>query len=340
MTEAPIWPGVAENLYQAASLASVESDGTWMMPSALTPRCSSSEFTSMAGMSTDTGRERGSDGPRALPPPGPVAPAAARAGCCACAWALITKPTAATPPMTRRTPTIPATRARRLPGLLGGGREPFCGQETTTRNPAMRRHPASPNAVVPPAIFPRGCYSRSLMINAEQAVACMCRQWALPYGPRRLRGPVLRLPDAWGGSMNMRTAMARARLSGILTAVGFGILTLLVSAAVSACTTSSSTATLPSSSPSHSDSATPTASPSATRTTVTPSTSASHSASPSASPSATRSTSASPLPTAAPPTGGGGTAGFQDVALLGLGGAAILAGAGSLAYRRKIIRNR
>jgi LPXTG-motif cell wall-anchored protein len=31
---------------------------------------------------------------------------------------------------------------------------------------------------------------------------------------------------------------------------------------------------------------------------------------------------------------------LQDTVLLGLGGIAILAGAGSIAYRRKIIRNR
>jgi hypothetical protein len=42
----------------------------------------------------------------------------------------------------------------------------------------------------------------------------------------------------------------------------------------------------------------------------------------------------------APATGGGGTAGFQDTLLLGVGGAAILAGAGSIAYRRRVIRSR
>jgi hypothetical protein len=50
--------------------------------------------------------------------------------------------------------------------------------------------------------------------------------------------------------------------------------------------------------------------------------------------------SASPLPSAPPAAGGGGTAGFQDALLLGLGVAALLAGAGSLAYRRRLTRNR
>jgi hypothetical protein len=50
--------------------------------------------------------------------------------------------------------------------------------------------------------------------------------------------------------------------------------------------------------------------------------------------------SASPFPSAAPATGGGGTAGFQDALLLGFGVAALLAGAGSLAYRRLLTRKR
>ena len=50
--------------------------------------------------------------------------------------------------------------------------------------------------------------------------------------------------------------------------------------------------------------------------------------------------SASPFPSAAPVTGGGGTAGFQDALLLGFGVAALLAGAGSLAYRRRLTRKR
>jgi hypothetical protein len=50
--------------------------------------------------------------------------------------------------------------------------------------------------------------------------------------------------------------------------------------------------------------------------------------------------SASPFPSAAPATGGGGTAGFQDALLLGSGVVALLVGASSLAYRRRLTRNR
>jgi LPXTG-motif cell wall-anchored protein len=46
------------------------------------------------------------------------------------------------------------------------------------------------------------------------------------------------------------------------------------------------------------------------------------------------------VPTAAPVTGGGGTAGFQDTLLLVAGLAAIVAGAGSIFYRRRITRGR
>ena len=46
------------------------------------------------------------------------------------------------------------------------------------------------------------------------------------------------------------------------------------------------------------------------------------------------------VPTAAPVTGGGGTAGLQDGLLFLLGAAAILAGAGSIVYHRWLTRRR
>ena len=49
-------------------------------------------------------------------------------------------------------------------------------------------------------------------------------------------------------------------------------------------------------------------------------------------------TSTPTFPTAAPETGGGGTAGLQDGLLFGIGGAAVLLGIGSLAYRRRLAR--
>src|SRR6185295_6229766 len=112
MTDTPIWPGVAEYLYHAASSARVLSDGTRIVPFGLTPRCSSFECTPMAGISTDTGSER-------------------RWG--ACTWAAIATPMVAAPATMRRTPAIPATRARRLTSLLGGGAYAACGQDMTTR---------------------------------------------------------------------------------------------------------------------------------------------------------------------------------------------------------------
>jgi hypothetical protein len=46
----------------------------------------------------------------------------------------------------------------------------------------------------------------------------------------------------------------------------------------------------------------------------------------------------STIPAGAPATGGGGTAGLRDGLLFGIGGAAMLAGIGSLAYRRRLTR--
>jgi hypothetical protein len=49
-------------------------------------------------------------------------------------------------------------------------------------------------------------------------------------------------------------------------------------------------------------------------------------------------TSAPAFPTAAPETGGGGTAGLQDGLLFGAGGLAVLVGLGTFAYRRRLAR--
>jgi hypothetical protein len=130
----------------------------------------------------------------------------------------------------------------------------------------------------------------------------------------------------------MRTAIAGTGLRARLTVIGCVILTILASASVSACTGSSPSATPTPFSPARTGSATPTTSASRTARAPTPSATAR--------PSPTRRSSAGPFPTAAPATGAGGTAGFQDATLLWLGLLAILAGAGSIAYRRKIIRNR
>ncbi|HET9971822.1 MAG TPA: hypothetical protein VFQ68_26555 [Streptosporangiaceae bacterium] len=148
-----------------------------------------------------------------------------------------------------------------------------------------------------------------------------------------------------------------------LSALCWGVLTLLAPVALAACTSASSTApTIPSFSPTVSVSgsvsvtasagnsgptptggSTQTATPHATQTvtqkatttvtptvTVTPTTTAT--------PTPTPTETVTPVPTAAPVTGGGGTAGFQDTLLLVAGLAAIVAGAGSIFYRRRINR--
>jgi hypothetical protein len=88
--------------------------------------------------------------------------------------------------------------------------------------------------------------------------------------------------------------------------------------------------------------ATPTARPTGTAT-PTRRPSATPSATPKATPRVTHHPSPTPTryyPVGAPQTGGGGTAGLQDVTLFGVGGAAILAGFGSLGYRRRLTRKR
>src|SRR6266702_2156671 len=117
MTDEPIWPGVAEYLYHAARPALVLIDGTWTVPSALSPRRSSVESTPIAGMRTATGTERASEGCGDEPP---MTPASDSEGCGACTCEATATPTAAMPATMSSTPVIPAARARR-PATTDGG---------------------------------------------------------------------------------------------------------------------------------------------------------------------------------------------------------------------------
>lgn len=142
--------------------------------------------------------------------------------------------------------------------------------------------------------------------------------------------------------MKVRASTADAAVKTAMTAVGAATLTVCLALAVAACTTSPSST--------HPAIFTPSASASG------PHSGASASSSPRASSSAKASSSApaSPrssgargsaastpsYPTAAPQTGGGGTAGLQDGMLFAAGGLAVLAGAGSLVLRRRFKRPR
>jgi LPXTG-motif cell wall-anchored protein len=126
--------------------------------------------------------------------------------------------------------------------------------------------------------------------------------------------------------MKVRTTIAGAGLSAMLSVLGCGALAIFVSAAVSACSGSTST---PEAGNTSFSSAATSPNPGITTQTVTAA----------ASTPATSNPTASPV-TAAPATGGGGTAGTEDAPLFIIGGVAVLAGAGSLAYRRKAARNR
>jgi hypothetical protein len=141
--------------------------------------------------------------------------------------------------------------------------------------------------------------------------------------------------------MKLRTIIAGARLSAILRVIGCGAMAILASAAISACSGStppaaSASDTITTGTPTPggtvslpaSESGTPTPTPTETTPTPTPT--------PTPAPTPTP----TPTPTVAPATGGGGTAGLQDAALFVIGGVAIVAGAGGVAYRRRATRNR
>jgi hypothetical protein len=128
--------------------------------------------------------------------------------------------------------------------------------------------------------------------------------------------------------MKVRTTIAGTGLSAMLTVLGCGGLTVFASAAITGCS-GPSTSTPDAGGTSFSSAPSTSPVPGVTTETVTASASASVTSNPTASPV-----------TAAPATGGGGTAGTQDALLFIVGGAAVLAGAGSIAYRRKVMKDR
>jgi len=148
--------------------------------------------------------------------------------------------------------------------------------------------------------------------------------------------------------MKVRGTIAGTPLSAKLTALCWGVLTLLVPLAVSACTSSTSTTTPTVFSPSVTTGTagtTPASSgttPSDGSTTETGTPGVTTTPPPTAEVTVTQTVTVPPstIPPSAPVTGGGGTAGFQDTLVLVLGLAAILVGAGGLAYRRWLGRGR
>ena len=150
--------------------------------------------------------------------------------------------------------------------------------------------------------------------------------------------------------MKVRPTITATPPGAKLTALCWGALTLLVPVAVSACSSgSSSTPTVPTFSPSVTTTSVPassTTTPASGSTTATSTATAAgspvatHTATATATVTVTPTSPATQIPSGAPVTGGGGTAGLQDGMLFGVGAAAILAGAGSIVYRRRLTRGR
>jgi hypothetical protein len=158
--------------------------------------------------------------------------------------------------------------------------------------------------------------------------------------------------------MKARITIPGTAGSAKLTVVSCATLMVLVSAAVSACTGPSSssvpaifsspgttgthtgTATATSPESGHTATATASGTPTSTATSTATSTPTPTPATTSPSAQPPTPTTTTYYPTAAPQTGGGGTAGLQNGLAIGLGGTAIVAGLGGLAYRRKLTRRR
>jgi hypothetical protein len=152
--------------------------------------------------------------------------------------------------------------------------------------------------------------------------------------------------------MKVRTARAGTALGARLTAICWGALVLLALATVSACSGgSSSTPNVPSPPTSVTSPGTAPASDgntpsSGTTTSGTPGVTSSTPAPTQATPTVTETVTApatattTVIPNTAPVTGGGGTAGLQDGLLFALGAALILAGVGSIVYRRRLTKDR
>ena len=135
--------------------------------------------------------------------------------------------------------------------------------------------------------------------------------------------------------MKVRGTIAGTPLSAKLTVLCWGALTLLVPMAVSACTSGTTSSAPPVFSPTVTTGTAPTsgttpASDTSTETGTPGVTTSPATTTPPATPEVTVTQTItvppSTVPPAAPVTGGGGTAGFQDTLLLTLGAVAILAG--------------
>jgi len=144
--------------------------------------------------------------------------------------------------------------------------------------------------------------------------------------------------------MKLRTTIAGTGPGALLRVVGCGAMAIFASAAISACSGSTPAASSSAASSAASLAAGNSPTPDSTinftaNAGTTPATTAAESPAGTASTSPTT-VAPSTQTNIAPATGGGGTAGLQDTMLFIIGGAAVLAGAGGIAYHRRATRSR